>query len=505
MNNKFVSILLFAGILVLANFISNRFFLRYDLTQDKQYTLSKATKNIVKELSEPVTVTAYFSKDLPADIAKTKRDFQEMLIEYSNLSKGFVNYEFIAPETDEEKQKAQQTGIQPLMISVREKDQIKQQQAFMGAVIKMGDVQDIIPVIQPGASMEYALSTGIKKMAVKDKPSIAILQGHGEPNPFSELAQVYQSLSILYNIESLDLSTTPKIEDRIRALAIIAPKDSFPQEHLSALDDYLSRGGKMVLALNRVNADLQTQQGSPLNNGLETWLAAKGLNLESALVIDAQCGSVTVQQNQGPFMINTPVQFPYLPIITNFADHPTTKGIEQVMMAFASPVKYTGDATKTFTPIVLSSDKSGTQTTPLSFDISHQWTATDFPLSGQAVGAVLEGNIVGSTPSKLIVFGDGDFCISGQQRGQAQSEDNISLLVNSIDWLSDDTGLIELRTKGVASRPIDEQYLLDDAEGKRSFIKYLNFGLPLILILLYGFVRSQRQRSLRVKRMVEKF
>ena len=158
------TILLIAGILLLINILSNQFFFRLDLTEDKQYTLSQATKDILKSLEDPVTVTAYFSKDLPADFAKTRRDFQDLLVEYSNLSKGMVNYEFISPETDEDKQEAAQNGIQPLLINVREKDQMSQKQAFMGAVLKMGDEQTSIPFIQPGGAMEYDLSTSIKKL-----------------------------------------------------------------------------------------------------------------------------------------------------------------------------------------------------------------------------------------------------------------------------------------------------------------------------------------------------
>ena len=78
-------------------------------------------------------------------------------------------------------------------------------------------------------------------------------------------------------------------------------------------------------------------------------------------------------------------------------------------------------------------------------------------------------------------------------------------MVNSIDWLSDDTGLIELRTKGVASRPIDSEYLGDENAGKRDMIKYLNFGLPILLVLIYAFFRNTRQRSIRMKRMQERY
>ena len=123
-------------------------------------------------------------------------------------------------------------------------------------------------------------------------------------------------------------------------------------------------------------------------------------------------------------------------------------------------------------------------------------------MSGLIVGGVLEGNLVGNAYSRIVVIGDGDFPLSGQGR---QGEDNISLMVNSIDWLSDDTGLIELRTKGVASRPIGQEYLSDEASSKRAFLKYLNFGLPILLVLIYGFIRVQRQKALRLKRMQERY
>jgi len=99
----------------------------------------------------------------------------------------------------------------------------------------------------------------------------------------------------------------------------------------------------------------------------------------------------------------------------------------------------------------------------------------------------------------MVVFTDGDFPVNGP-RGQQQQlqEDNVSLMVNSIDWLSDDTGLISLRTKGISYRPIKD---MDDS--KRTFLKWLNFLLPILLILIYGFIRFQLRRNQRVTRMEE--
>ena len=503
--NSISTVLLLIGIVIMVNVLSNRFFFRLDLTEGNIYTLSQATRDILRELEQPLMITAYFSDDLPPDIGKTKRDFQDMLIEYANLSRGYIDYEFVNPESDEEKQEALQSGIRPVMINVRERDQVAQKQAFMGAVLEMGEQKEVIPFIQPGTAMEYALSTSIKKMAVIDKPSVGLLQGHGEPG-LSQLAQAQQQLSILYSLENLDLEAEERIAERFRAVAIVAPADTIPPAHLAKLEDYLSRGGNLFIGLNSVDGDLNTAQGTDISTGLEEWLSAKGLQVEDAFLIDAQCGNVTVQQRQGFFTIATPVQFPFLPVITNFGDHPITRGLEQVILPFASPIRFTGDTSLHFTPIAFSSEQAGTVQTPTFFDLANkQWTAADFPQSNLVAGAVLEGPIAGTTSSRIVLVGDGDFAVSGQGQGGGQNPDDVSLLVNGIDWLSDDTGLIELRTKGVSSRPIDQAYMGEEAAGKRSLLKYLNFGLPILLVLLIGLIRYQQQRNIRLKRMQERY
>ena len=497
---NYLSILLIAGILLLINVLSNQYFFRMDLTEDKQYTLSNATKDILKGLEDPVTVKAYFSEDLPPDIARTKREFREMLTEYANISKGMVDYEFVDPSsTPELEQEALQAGVRPVMINVREKDQSKQQKAFLGAVLNMGESKDVIPFMQPGTAMEYALSTSIKKLSVADKPSVGIIQGHGEP-PLSELSQVFTELSILYSVENVDLNTEEQIPDRFKTIALLRPTDSIPPAHFQKLDNYLARGGNLFVGVNAVDGNLQNAQGTAITTGLETWLKDKGIEVENNFLVDANCGNVSVQQRQGFFTINTPIQFPFLPVIKSFPEHPINKGLEQVILPFASPIRYVGGDNASFTSIATSSSKAGIVKAPTYFDVTNKkWNDSDFPLSNLDVAGVLEGSIVGDVPSKIVVIGDGDFPITGQQ-GRGQGKNNISLMVNGIDWLSDDTGLIELRTKGVATRPIE-----DLEEGKRSMLKYLNFGLPIVLIIIYGIFRSQRNKNRRLKRMQESY
>lgn len=495
-------ILLIFGILILINFFANRFFFRLDFTEDNQFTLSDATENILKSLDEPVTITAYFSEDLPPDIAKVKKDFRDLLVEYDNASGGKVVYQFINPGKDQETEmEAQQAGVQPIMINVREKDQMKQQKAYLGAVLQLGDKKETIPFIQPGSAMEYNLSTNIKKLSLKEKIKIALLQGNGEPT-FSELPQLYQQLSILYDISTVNLSDSTDIGSEIKTLVIIAPSDTVKPELFSKLDNYISKGGRVLAALNRVKGDFSNATGSSTKTGFEDWLNKKGIDVQDEFVIDANASNVMVRQQSGMFIMNTPVKFPYLPVITKFADHPITKGIESVVLPFASPIKVTkSDSSESVTNLAVTSDKAGFERPPVYFDITRQWTPADFPASSLPVAVAIENKINGIS-SKMVVFGDGDFAVNGSgQNSQRLQEDNISLMSNAIDWLSDDTGLISLRTKGVSSRPIDP----DLEDGTKTFLKYFNFLLPIFLIIGFGIVRHQFRRRQKNKWMNEEY
>jgi len=492
-------VLLMIGIVIVVNIISQQLYFRLDLTADKSYTLSKATRNILRALEEPVTVTAYFTEDVPPQMLQARTDFRDMLIEYANIAKGNLVYEFIDPNKDQEsEQKAMKEGIMPNIVNVRERDQMTQKRVFIGAVLKMGNDKEIIPVIQSGTAMEYSLSSSIKKLSVTEKPLIGYVQGHGEPS-MNALQQVMASLGILYSVQPVDLDNPGINLSQYVTIAIIAPADTIPPEHLNKLDQYLAGGGNLFIAYNKVQGDFTTITGSSIYTGLEDWLSRKSLFIDNNFLVDATCGSVGVQQQTGFMSYTTNISFPYLPVIQKFADHPVTKGLEQVLLPFASTIQYNGDTSMIFTPIAFSSQKSGTLNPPLTFDVSKKWTDRDFPLSGLTVAGVLSGRFSGNANSTIILVGDGDFPVNGEgQRPQQLQPDNINLMVNAIDWLSDETGLIDLRTKAITARP-----LKDVDEGRKLFLKWLNFLLPIILIILYGIFRNQRNRSLKVKRMEE--
>lgn len=497
-----IRILLLFILLILVNVIVDRFFLRLDFTADKRYTLSSATKNILKSLDAPVTVTAYFSKNLPPDVAKTRKDFKELLIEYSNYSHGKVVYEFLNPNEDEQSEmKAQQAGVSPVIVNVREKDQVKQQKAYLGAVIQMGEKKDVIPFMQPGAAMEFALSSSIKKISVQSKPKIALLGGHGEAT-MTSIPQAMQAVNVLNDFEPLTLNDSTPISSHYKTVVIIAPKDSFPPSHLNQLNNFLANGGNIFIALNAVQANLQQASGAELHTGLEDFLRGKGIEVEHDFVIDTKCGSVNVRQQQGPFAFNTAVNFPYFPVIGKFADHPAVKGLEGVILPFASSIKILhSDSSLKIIPIAMTSEKAGTEKAPTFFNVQRQWKQTDFPEKNIPVAVALQGKISGNANSKMIVISNGSFAVNGEGQGAQQIQpDNLNFLVNSVDWLSDETGLIELRTKGITSRPLKQ---LEDST--KTMIKYANFILPMLAVVIYGFVRGQMRRRKKMMWMVEQY
>jgi gliding-associated putative ABC transporter substrate-binding component GldG len=497
-----LSLIIVVFILVMINLLAARFWYRFDFSEDKQYTLSSTTINILDKIEKPVTVKAYFSEDLPPDFLRVKNQFKELLVEYAAKSKGKVVFEFINPNKNPEiERQIIGWGVQPVVIEVREKDQQKQMKAYLGAVVEMNEEREPIPFMQAGSAMEYALSSAIKKVAIIDKPRIGFIQGHGEP-VLDEYSQSMAALSVQYEIVPYFIAggTVPGPENYL-TMIWVRPTDSIPAAHFQFLDEYLAKGGRLLVAYNAVDGDFVNFMGYDSRSSLSEWLLSKGIEVRPNFVVDQRCGSLTVQQSQGTFSFASNVPFPYLPMVQGSAGHPISQGLEAVMLEFPSEMRYIGDSSYFHQPIIATSQRANTYEAPIVIDVQRSWKDSDFPKSNVMLGMTLSGKFGNDSESRMVVISDGDFIINGPRNSARQLQpDNINLFVNSVDWLSDDTGLIELRTRGVLSRPLNQL-----EEGTRMFLKYLNFLLPILLVILYGIIRAQQRRIIRKKRMNQNF
>ena len=481
-------LIIFLLILVVINMISLKTYFRLDFTEDKRYTLSDASTEILESLDDVITVKAFFSEDLPAQLISNRQDFEDLLVEYENRSGGNIVYEFISPNEDEAVEaEAQQNGISPIIVNVTEKDQVQQLKAYMGAFLMMGDKKEVIPVVQPGVDMEYGLTTAIKKLSVTDKPKIGLIQGHGEPT-LQELTQLHQQLAVLYEVEPFNISDTTNVPSYYRALLLINPQDSIPSVDFQKIDGFMAGGGNVFVSYSNLKGDLSTGYLSNAPDiGVTNWLASKKINMGNQFVIDAECGAVSVRQQAGGFSFSSQVRFPYFPRLSNFSEHPATQGLETILLPFVSSLTYVGqDSAVNYTPLIMTSETSGLAVTPAYADVNKRWQESDFKEGPQILGLALEGPIAGNQNSKLIVISNGSFVINGNPPQQV-SPDNVNLTSNAIDWLSDDTGLIDLRTKAITSKPLEP---VDD--GTREMLKWGNVFVPIVLILIYAFIRRQR-------------
>lgn len=496
------------AILVLVNIVSVRLFLRLDLTDQQVFTLSAASRQIVEQLDDRVTVTAYFTEDLPAPYNNTRRAVLDLLNEYRAYAGADLQYRFVDPTTETAEQEAQQQGIPPVEVQVVEQDKFQVKRAYLGLVLQYEDRKETIPVVQNLGSLEYDLSSAIKRLTVRAKKRVGFTQGHGE-TPVNEWQRAYQELSRNYDLTPVDLSATPEVPADLAALLVIAPAQRYSDSAVAAIDRYIMRGGTAAFLLNRMRVDLNAQYrfAQPADVGLDKLLESYGTRVNADLVRDQQCANITVMRQQGFFQIQSQVPFPYLPNASSFSDNPVVKDLRSLIFFFASSVDTSFAASRGLTAEVLvrSSEKSGRATGMTLVDPFAQYQPTDWNEQGLALAAAVSGSFpsafegtplapatVRSPSTRLVVVGDGDF----MKDELAGSRGNATFFSNIVDYLADDAGLITIRSKNLAQPPLE---VVDD--GTKQAAKYANLLLPPLLVVGYGLLRWRRRAA--IKRAIE--
>ena len=495
-------------ILVLVNIVSVRVFGRFDLTRNKLFTLSDASKALIGGLDDKVTVKAYFTDDLPAPYNNNRRALLDELNEYKAYGRGNFQFEFIDPSGEKGEADAQQQGIAPLQVQVIKEDKAQVQRAYMGMVFLYEDRKEVLPVVQNVATLEYEISSTVKRLTAHGKKKVGFLTGQGEP-ALTELRAIQETLGKQYELTTVDVGKGAQVPADIAALIVLAPAQPFAEHQKFQIDQYLMRGGRVAFLLNMVDATLQRQYGTALLLNLSDMLEAYGLRANTDLVRDAQCASISLVQQQYGFSIQSQVPFPYLPLVSNFSKgNAMVKDLQGLVLFFVSSVDTARCASRGLTAEVLlrSSKQSGRQTGMFMYDPLQRFTRADFTESEIPLGAVVSGRFesmyagkpvpadtaAGSAPpaaqplvsgseTRILLVGDGDFARDQYMGG---SRDNVTFFANMVDYLVDDAGLIAIRTKE-ASAPVLEPV----GDGAKKFIKYGNLVVPPLLVIGYGLVR----------------
>jgi len=518
-----IKLAIIIGIIIAVNIIASRIFTRVDLTKNKSYTLSPISKEIVGNLQDKVVIKAFFSDNLPAPYNTLRRQVQDILNDYRSYSNGNLNFEIFNPTAEDEngdsQKEAQKYGIQPVQIQVIDNDKLEVKKTYLGMAILYQGKQELLPVIQSTANLEYDLTSSIKKLATEKKKKIGFLSANGEYD-YTKFNNINSILSSQYELSKVDLPTTRNIPSDLTTLVVFGPKSELPEWQKFLVDQFIMQGGNVAFLINKVVPNFQQQIviGDVVKTNLDDMLSSYGLVLNTDLVRDAQCSQVQVQSEIGiPISIN----YPYFPNITNINQEISAfKNIKSVVTSFVSSLDLNAANGKGLkvTPLLTTSEKSGKAEGFFILNVEQfqnlKKSSFDslFNMKPIVVGAVYEGNFASfyagkpipndtakgvkeysgvpinasQKPSKIVLIGDADFA----NEEQRVSKDNITFFVNMIDYLSDDVGLTQIRSKDNSEAPIEEV-----SDSTKKFIKYFNLVFPPVSVLLVGLFIWNRRKT----------
>lgn len=512
-------VVIVAAILIIINLISLNFFARFDLTDNSIYSLSDSSKDLVADLNDKLTIRAYITEDLPAPHNSHARYIKDMLDDYKAYSNGYLQYEFIDPVKDKKEEEAMSYRIPAVQFNVFRNDKTEFIKAYKGLVLLYGDKQHILPFIETTQNLEYELSLAIKKLTTNSVPFLGFTMGNMEPDMSRGLTAAYQLLQEEYRVQFINLDNVRNLPEQLDALFVVQPMEKLNAWELYLIDQFIMRGGKVSFLLNPFEVNVTQAMVAPVDNGLDGLLRSYGIGIKDSLIIDAQCNVIPVTRDMGGFRVQSIAQYPYFIKISNFNDSiPIVKDLNSLDLLFVSPLDLSLPLRENQKREILfsSSEMTGSRAIPLDISPEKKYEQSDFTESSLPLGAVLSGSFrsyfasnetvpkyegpdsLGTTPfpiradstsdARIVVIGNGSFITDDFRR----SNSGFVLLMNICDWLTQEKGLISIRSRAISARALDPQ-----TDGTKQFVKYSNiFAMPL-LVIIFGLARWQYRRSLK--------
>ncbi|MBV2195345.1 MAG: gliding motility-associated ABC transporter substrate-binding protein GldG [Flavobacterium sp.] len=536
--------IVFLAIIVI-NLISNFFFKRFDLTQDKRYTLSETTLNIIKDVDSPLYIEVYLEGNFPPEFKRLQNETKQLLEEFAAYNSNII-FNFKNPiekeETRVEKMKEfYAKGMQPLSITVEDKGKQSQEVVFPWAQATYGDKFTKVALLKNlmGASteqkvissvqhLEFGFAEAINKISKEKQKKIAVIKGNGELiEPFMAdfLKTVRESYYIgPFTLDSVAKQPTQTLEALKKYdLAVIAkPTEAFTEEEKQVLDQFIVNGGKTLWLVDAVAADMDSlynETGTILpasrELNLTDMLFKYGIRINPSIIKDEYGTPIKLATgNQGSETQYQEYTWRFAPFIYPVSSHPVVKNMEGIKFEFASPIEILKNDIKK-TVLLASSEYSKTvgMLTPISLDmVTEETTPEEYAGKGLLpVAVLLEGKFKSAyqnrvlpfkynsfqpigKENKMIVISDGDIIKNQLDKGMPlelgfdkwtnQLYGNKEFLMNCVNYLLDDNGLINIRSKDV------DLPLLNKEEVYKNYTmaQMVTVGLPIVFLAIFGFL-----------------
>jgi len=499
--------LVILAILAAINYIFQSVSYRLDLTENRIYSLSKSTKNVLKELDDVVSIQAYFTKEqkLPSQLLELRRDVNDILDEYVAYAGTNLSVEFIDPEDDPElSQRMQFIGIPKVQVNIFQRDKAEVTNLYLGMSVMFEDRKEVIPVIQNVNNLEYDLTSAILKVTKKEPEVVGFILWKKDPDQWQQdpYMQIQMALQKQYDVRNVNLSPGQSVLEGVDTLVLVGPEEVDEKERY-LLDQFLMHGGKEVFLVDMVRLQTGKQLAAEkVTTNINEMLVQYGVKIEPDLVLDRSNSMAAF--SGGFFHFQLP--YPFWPKVVKDGfdqSHPMVSKLETVTLPWTSSVRLQEQVIQ----------EKGLHKTVLAQTTPHGWTQKgrfdlnpqqrfDFqsitferiPLAVMISGFFesfyknreapvkdVEKLDVSAQETHLVVVGNSRFI---QDDFLGRFPENAAFFLNIVDWLTMGDALIGIRTREKTERPLPEL-----SDRKRAFIRYINILGVSILIIVFGLVK----------------
>ena len=482
------------AILVL-NLLGSRIRGRVDLTEEKLYTLSEGTKDILERLDDIVTIKLFVSRGLPPEIAITLRDLRDMLADYRRFSNGQIRLQELNPNRDSTLvAEAESYGIQEIQFNVLREDEFQVRQGWLGMVVIYADERKSFPIIDRTDDLEYRLTSAIRSMVSPERPRAAFLTGFGA-RAASQILGINETLSERYDLENVDLSSEEEMPelspDLYDVVVMVGPMQPLGPAAVSAIRSYLDAGGAGLFLMEGIQIDQRLPFAVPVETGLEGLFEERGLRVARSLAFDLGSNQRISMGQQG--LLNIVRSYPPWPLARPSRSHPVTRDLEVLGLGWANALEIV-DSTRVV-PLWTTTEYGGQRPGggPIGPEAFNE--VDQEGLSVQTLGVAIappaeeeggDGPGESGPGGRLVVVADANLLDEQFVRANPR---NLVFVANAMDWLAQDEGLIAIRSKDRAPSP-----LVFGSDFQKIALRWGNLvGIPVLFVLL-GLARGVRRR-----------
>ena len=548
----FLRLLMYIIIIISLNIISSFLFTRFDLTSEKRYSISPATKEMLSKLDDVVFFKIYLEGEFPAGFKRLRNSSKEMLDEFRAYAHGNIQYELIDPSAGSDNKERNllykqltEKGLQPTNLEEKDKGGSRSKIIFPGALVNFRNKEVAVSFLvnKLGASseallnnsvegLEYQLANAIKQVTAPNRIRIAFSRGHKELGDM-QTADIVHTLKEYYDVDTVRMNEQLNSLKPFQAVVIAGPDSAFTDKDKFVLDQYIMKGGKVVWFLDAMTISLDSlgstgtamSVNKPLN--LDDMFFKYGIRLNPNLIMDLQASPIPVVTG---YLGNQPKQellpWYFFPLITPDSKHPLVNNLNAIHTEFVGSMDTVGAKGIKKTILLNSSRYSRLIYTPARVSLNIMRNEPDprlYDKPKQAVAVLLEGvfesvfahRMVGeiasdknidfrekSIPNKMIVVSDADIIRNyvnkagssiyplGYDRYTRQTYGNKDFILNSLDYLLSDTNLIGTRAKEFKLR------LLDHTRVEKEKLKWqlINTLSPILFLTTLGLILIWRRK-----------